>query len=250
MNASFDSTMSFRAMIRPRAMAPVVASLSIVLIPRTTLHAEAPEGSPSKKPIYDDDEPFPAPPSTIAAPRNPFSAPKSTSPTPTERLAKQIGKSRLFVQGHVAAAETKVNSWMDTFLHMEDSFTGTIRSLAPPPQSGEKLMPDSIYVLVAAMTGSILTRHRGLLLRGAGPLAVGVGAAWVLLPVTMQNVSDLVWEWEKRFPVVADSHARANERIQRVWSTAKAHSRMTLDRVDEKVSEGREAVEGWVRKGK
>lgn len=202
----------------------------------------------SKKPIYDNDEFVSTEPSDI--PKTPTIAPKSTSPTPTERLALQIGKSRLFLQAHVAAVETKVNSAMDSFLHLENSFTSTVASLAPAPQSGEKLMPGSIYVLVAAMTGSIISRNRNIILRGTFPLAVGVGAAWVVLPVTMRNVSDLLWQYEKKFPVVADGHIRARESIEKGWHMAKIHTQGLTRAVDEKVGEGREAVEGWVRKGK
>ena len=93
---------------------------------------------------------------------------------------------------------------MDSALHLEDSFTSTVASLAPSPQSGEKLMPGTLYVLVAAMTGSIVSRNRNIILRGAIPLAVGIGAGWVVLPVTMRNVSDLLWKYEQRFPAVAD----------------------------------------------
>jgi organizing structure protein 2 len=164
-------------------------------------------------------------------------------------LAVQIGKTRLFLQSHVVAAETKVNSAMDSFLHLENSFTSTIASLAPSPQSGERLLPGSIYVLVAAMTGSIVSRNRNILLRSAVPLAVGVGAAWVVLPVTMRNVSDLLWKYEEKFPAVAESHLRARQSIEKGWYMAKIHTQGAVKAVDEKVGEGREVVEGWVRKG-
>jgi organizing structure protein 2 len=207
----------------------------------------------SKKPIYDDDEAFLPTSSTSLTSSNssiPSTTTKSSSPTPTDRLAVQIGKSRLFLQAHVAAAETKVNSMMDSLFDLENSFTSTIASLAPPPQSGEKLMPGSIYVLVAAMTGSIVSRNRNILIRGTFPLAVGVGAAWVVLPITMRNVSGLLWKYEEKFPVIAQGHIRTRESIQKGWHMAKTHASGAARAVDEKVGEGREAVEGWVRKGK
>jgi len=127
----------------------------------------------SRKPIYDDFEAEPAPSAKTVVP-TPSSgtselSTKPRSPTPTDRLAVQIGKTRLFLHGHVAAAENKVNEFMDSVLHLEESFTSTIASLAPPPQSGEKLMPGSLYVLVAAMTGSIVSRNRNVLLRATVP---------------------------------------------------------------------------------
>jgi organizing structure protein 2 len=156
----------------------------------------------------------------------------------------------MFLHAHVAAVETRVNSVMDSFLHLENSFTSTIASLAPPPQSGEKLMPGTLYVLVAAMTGSIISKNRNIVLRGVVPLAVGIGAGWVVLPITMRNISDLLWKYEEKFPVIADGHLRTRESIQRAWEMTRVHTRAAVANVDEKIGEGREAVEGWIRKGK
>lgn len=111
-------------------------------------------------------------------------------------------------------------------------------------------MPGSIYVLVAAMAGSIVSRNRNILIRAAFPLAVGIGAGWACLPVTMTNVSDLLWTYEKRFPAVAEGHIRTRESIEKAWRMAKVHTQQAVNVVDEKVGEGREAVEEWVRKGK
>jgi organizing structure protein 2 len=139
---------------------------------------------------------------------------------------------------------------MDSVLDLENSFTSTIASLAPPRESGEKLMPGTIYVLVAAMAGSIVTRNRNIFVRGAIPLAVGIGAGWVVLPVTMGNVSELIWKYEQKIPALADAHLRTRSSIQKAWYMTRVHTEQAVRIVDEKVGEGREAVEGWVRKGK
>lgn len=156
----------------------------------------------------------------------------------------------MFLHAHVAAAEDKVNRLMKNVLDLESSFTSTVASLAPSKESGEKLMPGAVYVLVGAMAGSIVSRNRNIVLRATIPLAVGVGAGWVVLPVTMRNVSDLLWQYEKRFPVIADGHIRAREGIEKAWYMARVHTQLAADTVDEKIGASREAVEGWVRKGK
>lgn len=156
----------------------------------------------------------------------------------------------MFLQAHVAAAESKVNEWMDSALHLENSFTSTIASLAPPRESGEKLMPGAIYVLVAAMAGSIVTRNRNILLRATVPVAAGIGAGWVVLPTTMRNVSDLVWKYEERFPALAEGHLRTKRSIIHAWEMSRVHAKLAASKVDEKFGEAREAAEGWVRKGK
>lgn len=156
----------------------------------------------------------------------------------------------MFLYAHVAAAENKINNTMTKALDLENSFTSTIASLAPPKESGERLMPGSIYVLVSAMTGSIITRNRNIFLRASVPAAIGVAAGWVVLPITMRNVSDLLWKHEQKFPVVADAHLRTRSGIERAIYMARVHSEQAKHIVDEKVGAGREAVEGWVAKGK
>ncbi|EDN96369.1 hypothetical protein SS1G_01295 [Sclerotinia sclerotiorum 1980 UF-70] len=225
----------------------------MALYPQRPLHAEAPDG---RKPIYDDSEDLPPqstptiPPTKSTNPASEETLRKRTGPTPTDRLAVQIGKSRLFLYAHVVAAENKLNSMMDSVLHLENSFTSTIASLAPSQQSGEKLMPGSIYVLVAAMSGSIISRNRNIVLRAAVPFAVGIGAGWAVLPVTMRNIANLAWEYEKRFPVIADSHIRTRESVENAWRMARVHSKQAVAIVDGKITEGREKVEDWVKKGK
>lgn len=175
---------------------------------------------------------------------------KPRGPSPTDRLAVQIGNARLFLYRYAVNAEDAVNSAMDSVFDLEQSFTQTIASLAPAAETGEKLMPGAIYVLVSAMAGSILTRNRNILLRSTVPLALGIGASWAVLPVTSRNVADLAWEYEKRVPVIAESHIRLRESIEKSVSFARVHGQVGVQYVDEKVTDAREAVEGWVKQGK
>lgn len=224
----------------------------------------------SKKPIYDDFEvpipkaagPTPSPFSdTIpraSSPESPSAEtqplPSSSSPargpTPTDRLAVQIGRARLFLYEHATRAEDAVNRGMDQAFHLEKSFTQTVASLAPARESGEQLMPGLVYVLVAGMAGSIVSRNRNVLLRAAAPLALGVGAGWLVLPVTMNNVSGLLWKYEQKFPVIAEAHIRTRENIFKSLEMAKIHSQASRQYVDEKVTGVRDTVEDWVKKGK
>jgi organizing structure protein 2 len=156
----------------------------------------------------------------------------------------------MFLYRQAVCAEDAVNSAADSAFNLEQSFTGTIASLAPARESGEKLMPGAVYVLVAAMAGSIVARNRNVALRAAAPLALGIGAGWTVLPVTMGNVSALAWRYEQRFPAVASAHLKVRESIEQGWSFARAHKNVGVRYIDEKVTTARESVEGWVAKGK
>ena len=250
---------------------PVMAGIfatGTILLPKTTLHAEAPPGdmvSPAshtwahndiddtqlvKKPIYDDIPAIPSSHNHKHKPADHDSATPASSPTPTDRLAVQIGRARLAVYQGSLAAESRIDNLMSSFLHMESSFTNTIASLAPPKESGERLLPGGIYVVVAAMAGSIISRNRNILLRSSVPVLVGIGAGWVVLPVTMRNVGDLVWEYEKKAPVISENHLRIRSASEEGWRQAKVHGAATVRFVDEKVTQARESMEEWVRRGR
>ncbi|KKY34717.1 hypothetical protein UCDDA912_g05269 [Diaporthe ampelina] len=272
--------MAARALLQRRA-APLAASMlvgAVAFSPKLAL-AEAPESHNShpRKPIYDDFDVVPttatlAPAKSAARPDTSSSsttlAPESPAspslnevaqypqqyqrhgPTPTDRLAAQIRDVRLFIYRHACSAEDAVNRTMDRAFHLEKSFTDTIASLAPPPESGEKLMPGLVYVLVAAMAGSIVTRRSNILLRATVPAAFGVGMGWTAIPHTMRNTSDLAWKYEQRYPAVAQGHLQIKDSWRQGVSFARVHTQLGRDKLEEKVKGARETVEEWVRKGK
>ena len=102
--------------------------------------------------------------------------PEASTPTPTDRLEKQIRRVRLWLHGQTVAAENQFNSGLTWAFNKETNIANTIASLAPSAESGEQLLPGLIYVLVATMAGSIVSRNRNILIRGTFPLAVGVTA--------------------------------------------------------------------------
>ncbi|KAL4896103.1 apolipo protein O-domain-containing protein [Aspergillus ambiguus] len=245
--------MSFRPMLSQRAVAPLAASLlagGVALYPRRTAFAEEPKDA--RKPIYDDVPtvvPEPSKPvAPVSAPASSSSS-SSSSPTPTDILTAQVRQARLFLYSHSLAAENCFNDWLSRALHIENAFTNTIASLAPSPESGERLMPDGVYVIVSAMAGSIVARNRGIFLRTLSPLAFGTVAAWTLLPVTMRNVSDLAWEYEKKVPALADNHLLLREKAEHIWTTGVAHSGMARGMMEEKIGDVRKKLEEVVSKG-
>jgi len=139
---------------------------------------------------------------------------------------------------------------MSKLLAMENNFTNTVASLAPPKESGEKLLPGILYVLVSSMAGSIVTRNRNILIRGIFPVAVGIGAGWVVLPMTMRNIGDLVWQWEEKVPAISGTHLRIRDNVEYSWYMSKMHWDLLVNRVDVWVGDGREKVQEWVKKGK
>jgi organizing structure protein 2 len=188
-------------------------------------------------------------PTKPAAPTTPATS-TPYRPTPTDRLAVQIGHARMALYTQATRAEDGVNNALTETLRLEHSFTSTIRSLAPSKETGEKVFPGALYVLVASMAGSIISRNRNILLRASVPAAIGLTTAYAVLPVTMRNVGDLVWSYEEKYPVLADQHLRIKERVTHIWETGKAHTALSVGMVQDKVAGTRENMEDWVKKGR
>lgn len=203
----------------------------------------------NRKPIYDD-MPLDTTAPTLPKQSTPSAPADSYRPTPTDRVAVQIGHARLALYQQMVKGEKAVDNALTETLRLERSFTSTVRSLGPSRESGEKILPGALYVLVAAMAGSIITRNRNILLRASVPAAVGIAAAKFVLPVTSKNVGDLIWTYEERYPVLADAHLRTKERISQFVETGKAHAGMTAGMVQDKLTDTRDSVEGWVRRGR
>lgn len=104
--------------------------------------------------------------------------------------------------------------------------------------------------MVSAMAGSIVSRNRGIFLRTASPLTFGTVAAWTLLPVTMRNVSDFAWEYEKRVPVVAEQHLRVRAFAEESVKQTVEGGAFAREWMESKIGQGRETMEEWVRKGR
>ena len=132
----------------------------------------------------------------------------------------------------------------------EKNFTNTIASLAPSPETGEQLLPGAIYVLVATLAGSIVSRNRGIFLRATVPLAVGITAGWMLIPVTMRNTGDLLWEYEKKVPFVSETHATVGGFARQAWIEMRDRSKVVANKADNAAVDVRKNLEGWVEKGK
>lgn len=138
---------------------------------------------------------------------------------------------------------------MSYLFQKESSFTTTVASLAPAKETGEKFLPGAIYVLVAAMSGSIMARNRGLFIRTTFPLAVGITAGWILLPVTMQNVADLSWEYEKKVPLISNTHAEVGGFAREAWRQAKIRAEKAKRWSEDTAAATRTKAETWVNEG-
>ncbi|KAK5949101.1 hypothetical protein OHC33_009842 [Knufia fluminis] len=250
--------MAARARIfQTSAILLAAGTTTAVALPTRSVWAEAPPNKddlPMKKPIYSSPVPNTTPKyqSGISDPltNTPPSVPEASTPTPTDRLEKQIRGVRLWLHDQAQFAEKQFNAGLTWAFRKETDFTNTIASLAPGPETGEQLLPGLIYVLVATMAGSIVSRNRNILIKASFPAAVGITAGWMLIPVTMRNTGDLIWEYEKKVPAIADTHMTIAGAAREAYRQVRQRSQGTVEWADKSAINARKKVEDLVGEGR
>ena len=94
---------------------------------------------------------------------------------------------RLRLSNTINSACETIDEKSRKYYHHERRLTSTIANLHSDPR--ELLLPGMTYTLVAAMSGSILTRNKNILARIAAPVILGVGCfSYVCLLYTSRCV--------------------------------------------------------------
>ncbi|CEP62158.1 Mic26p LALA0_S04e09164g [Lachancea lanzarotensis] len=107
----------------------------------------------------------------------------------------------------VSDVRSTIDEKSSKYYHHEKRLTTTVANLHSDPR--EELLPGFTYTLVAAMSGSVLTRNKNVLARITAPLVLGTLCHSYVLPTTASNTFSLLYDLEKKsFPSVA-SHQLA-----------------------------------------
>lgn len=201
-----------------------------------TAHAQ------TKKSIYDDEE------SEVVAPVAGTILPAASSKedlalTKTEivngvtvrtadNLEKYIKEGRAWVAEKTEQGQAQADSVFEKYLKAEKSVTSTVAEIK---SDDEDILPGGIYVLISALSGSILARNKNLLFRGITPLVFGLGAFKYFLPQTFENTGNLVWKFEQKAPAIAEAHIQTKKSVEDLSKG-----------VSDAVNEGNQKLEGAV----
>ncbi|CAK7903806.1 MICOS subunit Mic26p [[Candida] anglica] len=114
------------------------------------------------------------------------------SPSSLESAFKTIRESVVDVynQGRAYLDTTYVQ-----YHETERKVTNTVSQLHAKQ---EDLLPNSIYVLVAALSGNILARQRNIVAKATFPVVLGLASFKYFLPETFGRTTGFVWSLEKQ----------------------------------------------------
>ncbi|RLV96324.1 MICOS subunit MIC26 [Spathaspora sp. JA1] len=120
------------------------------------------------------------------------------STSTTEHVFKSV---REFTESCTDGVQLWLNTSYSKYNATERKVTDTVSGLH---NKSEDLLPNSIYVVIAFLTGTIAARPRGIVARVTFPVIFGVGAFKYFLPRTFDNSLQFLWQVEQnKIPALA-----------------------------------------------
>ncbi len=114
-------------------------------------------------------------------------------------IQKQIKHIRYKLHDELTIFQNKYNDIKNEFIIFENNLIKKYRNLKNP---NEDLLPANIYILTSILSGSIISKNRGILLRFSTPLIFGIISFKFLLPKTIYNIESKIWKFEiEKFPL-------------------------------------------------
>ncbi|KAL1411425.1 hypothetical protein Q8F55_002381 [Vanrija albida] len=133
-------------------------------------------------------------------------------------LTEHITAAREATAGALGSARGVVESGVSNWIGFERKVEGEVKQIVSPD---EPLVPGLIYVAVAGLTGSVLTRTRAFPIRFLAPPVFAAIALPYFLPKTAHNLRQYISDAEdKHIPEFAEKHDRINSALELHWQLA------------------------------
>ncbi|EJT52729.1 hypothetical protein A1Q2_04887 [Trichosporon asahii var. asahii CBS 8904] len=152
-------------------------------------------------------------------------------------LTEYITTGREAAQGVLGEARETIQKGVQSWVGFERNVEREVKQIVDPT---EPLTPGIIYVLVAGLTGSVLTRTRSFPVRFLAPPLFTLAAMPYFLPKTSHNIRAYLSDVEDRVaPEFAAKHDHFN-------SMMNMHYHMALDKLRGASSD----VDGWAQRAR
>lgn len=128
----------------------------------------------------------------------------------TSALEGTFRSVRELLFGAYTSTQEYLNDGKAKVYEAERKVTGTMSALH---NKREDLLPNSIYIVIAGLSGTILARQRGIIARTVLPVAFGLASFKYFLPETFGNTMGFAWKVEQRtVPELANGQVMALEK--------------------------------------
>ncbi|KAI8074172.1 apolipo protein O-domain-containing protein [Gongronella butleri] len=157
-----------------------------------TAHAEESSMPRQKLSIYDEPEPK-----------------RVVIESPT-KLEEHVAVAQKYVDDALEEGKTHVDSLHSQVRSVENDIRATINDIIA---EDEEVLPNAVYIGVAALAGTIIARNRNIVLRFLTSTAMAVGTSYYLLPKTTHNLAVQLEKLERKYPELAKAHDSVNDAV-------------------------------------
>lgn len=173
----------------------------------------------SKRNFYEDEQsvvPVPGTTTPTSESQLEILGPRSVINGVTVRSTGQIESFFRSVRESVYGAYVSTNEYLNEgknkYYETERQVTGTVSALH---NKLEDLLPNSLYIAIAALSGNILARQRGVVAKAVLPFGLGLASFKYFLPQTFSNTMGFLWKVEQRsLPELASTQVLALEKAE------------------------------------
>ncbi|CAO3577505.1 unnamed protein product [Absidia cylindrospora] len=202
------------------------AAGAVVIQSTTTIQAEENTATSSKNnnklSIYDDE----------------FKTKRVVIESPT-KLEEHVAYAQKYANERLDEGKAHVDTFHGHVQSFENDVRGTINEIV---SEDEDILPNAVYIGVAALAGTIIARNRNIVLRFLTSTAMATGASFYLLPKTTHNLGVQLEKLERKYPELGKAHATANEAVDDVRKEVDA----VLLKLRGQLDEGKEMVKKQV----
>lgn len=230
-------------------MGPARIGLSVVLGASWVHFSKSSVLCESSRRFYDDEKSvYPSPGQVTEAAGTeleaigPSKLVDGTSVRTSSALESAFRSGRLFFAQRVDDVRSLVDRSYAKYHKTERSITTTASSLH---DRSEDLLPNSIYVVVAALSGNIAARQRGIFSKMVFPVVFGLAAFKYFLPHTFSNTAQFAWKLEqenlphiaKRQLYVVDSAAGIVDSVEQTTKGGQEYIDSTVESLKKSITE-------------
>lgn len=219
-------------MSRPVSAAVALGAAATCIFKTSTIHNDL------KRRFYEDEASVnPVPGTTIPSTetQQEILGPRSVINGVTVRSISSVESAFRSLRETVTRAVTATQDYLDEgkvkMYQAERDVTGTVSALH---DRREDLLPNSIYIVIASLSGNIMARQRGVLAKVFFPVGLGLASFKYFLPQTFSNTMGFLWKVEQRsMPALATTQVAALEKTERL-----------VNQVEQTAVSGQEKVSG------
>ncbi|KAG9295030.1 hypothetical protein G9A89_017824 [Geosiphon pyriformis] len=153
--------------------------------------------------------------------------------TPT-RLERTIREMRIHATNRIKKIQDQFQEGTDRWISFEQKAESNIKEVISP---NERLMPETLYIAVAALAGTVLSGNRGIIMRIASPIGFTIAASYYFLPRTSRNIAIKLAEYEQKSP-----------KLMRIHNSISQTANESKQKIDEGVTKLRSLFDGRAEK--